>query len=238
MKFCLKIVKFGAKIFSKTNNNTNDPEKPNSPDILKRLKVVLNIVENNVDSLRETADTPKVKRQLLLSSYNSRKKSKKTKKRNKTMASTKNKSQTIRYSRYYSPKRSTRVNLFNQRIDPLIKIDTHIPYKPKKVSLFSDLDRVNEESILNKYYPHRFTSPSHSSFSRQPRLSSSTQIDRSYQSSLGKRNRSLSVSHHSKHFKNLRSTSNNTRVVSLSYRTQSPDRPLQRYNKLSVSQID
>lgn len=202
------------------------------------MRSLINVVEANVDTLRETASTPKVKRQLLSNSIRSKNKrnpasNKKRKKNNVSQL----KSQTKRYEKYYSPKRSEPVCCFNERIDPLVKIDTHIPYESTKTRLFSSIE---EEEILNNNYPHKFNSPSHSSFSRQQRLfspSNSRYEQSKIQSSYLKRKQSLSSLQKNKHMKNSNNFSN-SKIVYLSYRNRTPDRPYQRYSKLTVSKLD
>lgn len=225
----------------KTNNESKETQY--SPDILKRLRSLIHVVETNVDTLRETASIPKVKRQILLNSYYSKNKSKPSKKRSKKQSKnndSSSKSHTVRYAKYFSPKRSESVNRFNERIDPLVKIDTHIPYKSDKKRLFYSYNTIDEESILNNNYPHRFNSPSHSSFSRQQKLFSSQGLkaESSLQSSYIQKKKSFSTLQQNKHMKNSKPLSNNSKFVSLDYRNRTPDRPYQRYSHLTVSQLD
>lgn len=207
------------------------------------MRSLIHVVESNVDTLRDTASTPKVRRQLLLNTpYSKRKTQKSLKKNNKKSKNEESvkKSHTIRYKKYFTPERSESVNRFNQRIDPLVKIDTHIPYKSNNPRLIYNYHTIDEESILNSHYPHRFNSPSHSSFSRQQRLFTSQNLkdESTLQSSFMKRKQNLSSLQQSKHLKNSKTYSNNSKIVYLSYRNRTPDRPFHRYSQVAVSQID
>lgn len=203
----------------------------NSPDVIGRLKVLVQIAQANVESHHSSyygnPSIPNFSMQTKIpKSKSTNKKRKKRSKSVKNQEGSETPYFTMFQPQYSLKQEPIKAKRFNTRIDPLVKIEAQTTYHSK-----SPKNRYNSTLFSTPAnYPRKFNSPSHSSFSRQHRFNQ--------ESSFQSITESFSRNKRPHNSRKSNSSLGKSQIVSISYKNKNPNIPYSRYSQLSLSKLD